>query len=464
MSDLTNGYNSIQKGLNLLKGFGTELKSFTSDKEEKANTKSFMEKLKEDTREKHPSISDSNTTVYETKGRLVDKAAEELRARNVPCLVMKNKLTNSSVILVPKSLEARADAVIGEHNKIYERQPDFVKENIGKTVGAVSLTEDQALLASRALREQGVLTGSKTETTLEGNRYADKQLILFKEADARYVEAAAFMSKALTSGANGDKTREAIQTVRRSRETVGKALSTPDKMVAFTDASKGEKSPVYVINDVGLFKVEGKQRELMASRVVDEEKFAKTAAKLVSQMQAPVVKDTHGRDQTEGFFTKDEIRAAKEGMAIADAGSGKIEQAESIAAQIVALRISTDGISNKGLAAAINGSIGFSAVIANGKSEDSRRLGVDELADKYAKLGLSIEEDNAVAQFIQDVYGETVRSEGQREIAANDLSLTDISKGIDAGMGEIDMGDTELGNSLDRDGDGIPDDRDPDVE
>lgn len=462
MSDVTNGYNSLQKGLSILKGFGVELKSFVPDKETKANAKSFMEKLKEDTGEKHPSISDSNTTVYETKGRLVDKAAEELRARNVPCIVMKNEKTNSSVILVPKSLEARADEVIGEHNKIYEKQPDFLRENIGKTVGAVSLTEDQALLALRALKEQGVLVGNKAETTLEGNRYADRKLVLFKEGDARYVEAAAFMSKALTSGANGDKAREAIEAIRSSREAVGKAISTPSKMIAFSDADRGDKAPVYVINDVGLFRVEGKQRELMASRAVDGEKLAKTAAKLVSQMRAPVVKDAKGRDQTDGFFTRDEIRAAKEGMAIADAGSGKMEQAESIAAQIVALRISTDGLSNKGLAAAINGSVGFSAVIANGKSEDSYRLGVDELADKYAKLGLSIEEDNAVAEFIQDVYGETVRSESQKEIVTNDLSLKDISKGIDAEMGEIDMGDTELGDNLDRDGDGIPDDRDPD--
>lgn len=388
----------------------------------KADKKAFKDALKEQ--------GNKSVVPYETKGELYKVLLSRLKEAGIPFEVRRKKVEGkeSKVIAVPKSYEALADKVVGEHNKLVERYASaksFEDAHRGETVLELKTNEEESKFIEEVLRT--VMPDRKSEkgTPIKNEQgiYEQTDLHYFSEKDAKDAEAVLFFTKAILNGQNKDPIVNAIKSREEARKEIFDSSTKDGSVLSFADAQ--DTSVVYQVDGIGLHRTYNKRTVLVATR--EDKDYETRVASAVKKMDSPIFAANAKAGELLNVYTKDEIRAAKEGMAIADAGAGKIAQAESIAAQIVAMRVSLYGLANQQTLNALNSALTFSAVIANGKSEDNFRKGVDELADRYEKLGLSPEEDKAVLKFLKDCCVNAKKAISEIELSSRESE----NKGID---------------------------------
>lgn len=393
----------------------------------RADKKDFKEAMKEQ--------GDNSIVLYETKGSLYREFLSQLREAKIPfkesCKMVEGK--ESKVIAVPKTYEAHADKVVGEHNKLVDRRASvksFEDAHRGETVLELKTNEEESKFIEEALSRVTLDRKSEKGTSIKNEQgvYEQTDLHYFSEKDAKDAEALLFLTKAILNGQNKEHTVNAIESREKKRKEIFDLSTKGSSTLSFADAQ--DTSVVYQVDEIGLHRTYNKRTVLVAAR--EDKDYETRVASAVKKMDTPIFKPNTKAGELLNVYSKDEIRAAKEGMAIADAGAGKIAQAESIAAQIVAMRVSLYGLANQQTVNAFNSASTFSAVIANGKSEDNFRKGVVELAERYEKLGLSPEEDEAVLSFMKSCCDNAKNAISEIELSSREPEFEDVETEKDA--------------------------------
>lgn len=385
----------------------------------RADKKDFKEAMKEQ--------GNNSVVLYETKGYLYEEFLAQLRKAGIPFEERRKKMfggKESKVIAVPKAYEAHADKIVGEHNKLVDRRASvksFEDAHRGETVLELKTNEEESKFIEEALRIVTLDRKSEKGASIKSEQgvYEPTDLHYFSEKDATRAEAVLFLTKAILNGQNREHTVNAIESRERARKEIFDLSTKGGSTLSFADAQ--DPSVVYQVDEIGLHRTYNKHTVLVAGR--EDKDYETRVASAVKKMDTPVFAENTKAGELLNVYSKDEIRAAKEGMAIADAGAGKIAQAESIAAQIVAMRVSLYGLANQQAVNALNSALTFSEVIANGKSEDNFRKGVDELAVRYKELGLSPEEDRAVFGFMKDCCVNAKKAISEIELSSRESEL-----------------------------------------
>lgn len=387
----------------------------------RADKKDFKEAMKEQ--------GNNSVVLYETKGSLYREFLSQLREAGIPFEERRKMFggKESKVIAVPKAYEAHADKVVGDHNKLVDRLASvksFEDAHRGETVLELKTNEEESKFLEEALSRVTLDRKSEKGASIKSEQgvYESTDLHYFSEKDATVAEAVLFLTKATLNGQNREHTVNAIESRERARKEIFDLSTKGSSTLSFADAQ--DTSVVYQVDEIGLHRTYNKRTVLVAVR--EDKDYETRVASAVKKMDTPIFAENTKAGELLNVYSKDEIRAAKEGMAIADAGAGKIAQAESIAAQIVAMRVSLYGLANQQTVNALNSALTFSEVIANGKSEDNFRKGVDELADRYEKLGLSPEEDRAVLRFMKDCCVNAKKAISEIELSSRESEFKDV--------------------------------------
>lgn len=444
---LKTGAKVLEEILAFLSTFGqTEKSPITRD-----DKKDFKEAMKEQ--------GDNSIVLYETKGSLYREFLSQLREAGIPFEERRKMFggKESKVIAVPKAYEAHADKIVGEHNKLVDKRASvksFEDAHRGETVLELKTNEEESKFIEEALSRVTLDRKSEKGTSIKNEQggYEPTDLHYFSEKDATVAEAVLFLTKAILNGQNKEHTVNAIESRERARKEIFDLSTKGGSTLSFADVQ--DTSVVYQVDEIGLHKTYNKRTVLVAAR--EDKDYETRVASAVKKMDSPVFAENTKAGELLNVYSKDEIRAAKEGMAIADAGAGKIAQAESIAAQIVAMRVSLYGLANQQTVNALNSALTFSEVIANGKSEDNFRKGVDELADRYEKLGLSPEEDMAVLRFMKDCCVNAKNAISEIELSSKESKFENI---------ETDEPERDAADGPEKGDEGVPyehDDRDDD--
>lgn len=401
----------------------------------RADKKDFKEAMEEQ--------GNNSVVLYETKGSLYEEFLSQLRKAGIPFEERRKMFggKESKVIAVPKTYEAHADKVVGDHNKLVDRLASvksFEDAHRGETVLELKTNEEESKFLEEAFRSVTIDRKSEKGTPIKTEQgvYEPTDLHYFSEKDATVAEAVLFLTKATLNGQNREHTVNAIESRERAKKEIFDLSTKGSSTLSFADAQ--DTSVVYQVDEIGLHRTYNKRTVLVAVR--EDKDYETRVASAVKKMDTPIFAENTKAGELLNVYSKDEIRAAKEGMAIADAGAGKIAQAESIAAQIVAMRVSLYGLANQQTVNALNSALTFSEVIANGKSEDNFRKGVDELADRYEKLGLSPEEDRAVLRFMKDCCVNAKKAISEIELSSRESEFKDVEPERDA----VDEPDQEI--------------------
>lgn len=432
---LKDGEKVLREILAFLSAFGQTKKSPIT----RTDKKDFKEAMKEQ--------GDNSVVFYETKGYRYEEFLSQLRKAKIPFEESRKMFggKESKVIAVPKAYEALADKVVGEHNKLVDKRASvksFEDAHRGETVLELKTNEEESKFMEEAFRTVTFDRKSERGTPIKNEQgvYEQTDLHYFSEKDAKDAEALLFLTKAILNGQNREHIVNAIKSREEARKEIFDSSTKDGSVLSFADAQ--DTSVVYQVDEIGLHRTYNKRTVLVAAR--EDKDYETRVASAVKKMDTPIFKPNTKAGELLNVYSKDEIRAAKEGMAIADAGAGKIAQAESIAAQIVAMKVSLYGLANQQTVNALNSALTFSEVIANGKSEDNFRKGVDELADRYEKLGLSPEEDMAVLSFMKSCCGNAKDAISEIELSSKESKFEDIETERNAADGhdqEIDYSD-----------------------
>lgn len=435
MDNTIHKINLILNALTLTADIGSEIgEKIDARREYNKHKHEFSNALKE---KGYNKITEESTALYATNGLLSREALHVLRDANIPCLAFSNDKDDRILVAVPMQYSKHADRILDTLNlrsmssQISSEQ--FAKINLGqKIVEHTNLTDEQVQLLGQKLMGTGVGYCVVNDKQHSGPSNENRKIIRVNEERSEIVNRAVMEVRMMTRTQRGQHELERMTEQREAlRTALGQSRGNADVFIA--DMQRDGSALMYRITNNDLFRVENG----VSSRVIqtNDPQFEATLGAAILKMQHPMIKTcpakTKNGNYVENIYTREEIIRAKERLANDDRENGRADAGDALASQIVGMCVSQPGAENAAVAQALHDVASFSKTCVITEVAEYNRAGIAELYDRYQKLSLTPDEDEAVLQHAQECYHEYQDLMYENVVTEQDLSLDDISAILD---------------------------------
>lgn len=379
-------------------------------------------------------ITETNSVVYTTQSAGYKAFLDALDKSAVPALAFSNNQDYTVIVTVPKQYEARADDISKKLNVAIKETEipykDFSEKHLGDSaIEHKHLTELEVAYIRKELR------GSGHEFAVRKNREDDNS-VLCTTKQAKAINGVVLEARAKARDKAFEKEMDGLRNRMYICDTIKKNARNVNETTVIRNASTEGKPVYYMLNAKGLYEVAENKKMLIASQGTPD--IAQTLIAKTDNMRAPMVRVFNNKDMNydEDLFEKKAVAAANERAASECVYKGDAEQARLYVAQILALNASVkyndkmDYLIND-----INNSINLSAVLADEHADKSDVVRYEELNKELEELDLSKEQKAELADYAKGVLSEyNYNADFDKVMTANDLTLKDLEKAIDAEM------------------------------